>query len=97
MSLTPKDVKKTAHLARLSFSDDRIESITNDLAQILKLVEKMKRANTNNIEPLAHPLDGHEHLRPDQITEANQRELFQSIAPKVSAGLYIVPKVIETE
>jgi aspartyl-tRNA(Asn)/glutamyl-tRNA(Gln) amidotransferase subunit C len=34
-------------------------------------------------------------LRADAVTEINQREHFQLIAPQVEAGLYLVPKVIE--
>jgi aspartyl-tRNA(Asn)/glutamyl-tRNA(Gln) amidotransferase subunit C len=36
-----------------------------------------------------------QRLRADEVSEANQRELFQSIAPSTEAGLYLVPKVIE--
>jgi aspartyl-tRNA(Asn)/glutamyl-tRNA(Gln) amidotransferase subunit C len=45
--------------------------------------------------PMAHPLDQVQRLRPDVVTERDQREQFQAIAPQVEAGLYLVPKVIE--
>ena len=44
---------------------------------------------------MAHPLAAHQRLRPDAVTEVNQREAFQAIAPKTEAGVYLVPKVIE--
>ena len=97
MSLTREDVVKVAHLARLNIEEDQIDSLTKDLDNILSLVEKMNQTDTKNVSPLAHPLDEHQPLRPDQVTESDQRDLFQQIAPQTSAGLYIVPKVIESE
>ena len=55
----------------------------------------MNSANTTNITPMAHPLDAVQRLRPDVVNETDQRDLFQSIAPKVDAGVYLVPQVIE--
>lgn len=55
----------------------------------------MDEVDTRSVEPLAHPLDLSARLRPDQVTESDQRDLFQSIAPEVERGLYLVPKVIE--
>lgn len=47
---------------------------------------------------MAHPMeDLTQRLREDIVTEENQRELFQSIAPATDAGLYLVPKIIEAE
>jgi aspartyl-tRNA(Asn)/glutamyl-tRNA(Gln) amidotransferase subunit C len=95
MSLTPEEVKKIAHLARLTLSSDDIDYYTPQLSSILNFVAQMNEVNTANIEPVSHPLDLPQRLRPDEVSEPNQRELFQSIAPKVKVGLYLVPKVIE--
>ncbi len=97
MSLSPSDIKKIAHLARLSISSDEIKPLTDDLNNILQLVEKMDKEDTTDIQPLAHPYDIEQPLRCDNVTEKDQRELFQQSAPQSHAGLYIVPKVIETE
>lgn len=97
MTLNAEDVKKIAHLARLHVSDPEISSLGNDLERILELVATMNEAKTQSVAPLAHPLDEIQPLRPDQVTEINQRDLFQQIAPQTNAGLYIVPKVIEAE
>ena len=51
--------------------------------------------DTSDVEPMAHPLQMSQRLREDRVTEENQRELFQSIAPATANGLYLVPKVIE--
>lgn len=95
MSLSPEEVKKIAHLARLNLSENDITRYTSQLSSILNLIEQLNSAETAKIEALAHPLDISQRLRPDTITEKDLREKFQRIAPRVEAGLYLVPKVIE--
>lgn len=95
MSLTKADVIKIAHLARLAIDEDDIPVSLSDLSNILDFVEKMNAVDTTDIEPMAHPLAATQRLRPDQVTEGNQRTRFQAVAPQVEDGLYLVPKVIE--
>lgn len=95
MSLTPEEVKKIAHLARLNLSDNDIAQYTQQLSNIFNFIEQMNETNTSHIEPLAHPLDISQRLRADAVSESDQREKYQRIAPQVEAGLYLVPKVIE--
>ena len=95
MSLDKTDVEKIAHLARLAIDETDIPSYVRELSNIFDLVEQLGEADTSNISPMAHPLDAHQRLRPDVVTETNQRELFQSIAPETVDGLYLVPQVIE--
>lgn len=95
MLLNKSDVEKIAHLARLEINEADIPLYANNLSNILNLVEQMNAVDTSGVEPMAHPLDASQRLRPDLITERDQRERFQSIAPQVEAGLYLVPKVIE--
>jgi aspartyl-tRNA(Asn)/glutamyl-tRNA(Gln) amidotransferase subunit C len=97
MSLTEDDVKKIAHLARLNMSESDIHLYTQQLSTILQFVNRMDEIDTSTIQPMANPLDLHQRLRKDTITESNQRDIFQAIAPKVEAGLYLVPKVIDSE
>ena len=95
MSITSDDVKKIAHLARIAVNDDSISQLTDEFNKILSLVDELQQINTDGIEPLAHPLDMTQRLREDTVSEPNVREAAQAIAPKVEAGLYLVPKVIE--
>lgn len=95
MSLTPDDVQKIAHLARLAVTDEEVTAVAADLTSILDLVEQMGKVDTNDVLPMSHPLHMTQRLRPDKVTESNQREKFQSTAPAVENGLYLVPKVIE--
>lgn len=95
MSLTPDDVKKIAHLARLNLNEQDITTYTPQLSHILQFIEQMNSVDTANIAPLSHSIDASQRLRPDVVTEPDFREKFQGIAPSVEAGLYLVPKVIE--
>jgi len=95
MALERSDVEKIAHLAHLQVAEADITGYAQTLTNILDLVGQMNEVNTDNIEPMAHPMDATQRLREDQVTESDQREHFQSIAPATEDGLYLVPKVIE--
>ncbi|MFM8333440.1 MAG: Asp-tRNA(Asn)/Glu-tRNA(Gln) amidotransferase subunit GatC [Candidatus Methylumidiphilus sp.] len=95
MSLSTEQVLKIAWLGRIAIDADKIEAYARDLSGILDFVEQMSAVDTSNVEPMAHPMDQAQRLRPDAVTEPDQRERFQAIAPLVEAGLYLVPKVIE--
>jgi aspartyl/glutamyl-tRNA(Asn/Gln) amidotransferase subunit C (EC 6.3.5.-) len=95
MSLSLSDIDKIAHLARLAVAPERRARYAADLSNILDLVARMDTVDTSGIEPLAHPLNMTQRLRPDVPNETNQRERFQSIAPLTEAGLYLVRKVID--
>ncbi|OUR64565.1 asparaginyl/glutamyl-tRNA amidotransferase subunit C [Methylophaga sp. 42_25_T18] len=95
MSLDKTDVEKIAHLARLAIDEGDIPDYARDLNNIFGLVEQLSEADTSDITPMAHPLDANQRLRADVVTEVDQRETFQAIAPKTEAGVYLVPQVIE--
>jgi aspartyl-tRNA(Asn)/glutamyl-tRNA(Gln) amidotransferase subunit C len=95
MSLTPDDVQKIAHLARLGVTEQEKSSVASDLTNILDLVEQMNQVDTSDVVPMSHPLHMTQRLRPDEVTETNQRDKFQSISPVVENGLFLVPRVIE--
>ncbi len=95
MSLSHKDVQKVAQLARLKMSEAEIETARSQLSGIFDLIAAMQAVDTTGIEPMSHAQDLAQRLRGDVVTETDQRELFQSIAPQVEAGLYLVPQVIE--
>jgi len=95
MSLTIDDVKKVARLARLEVSEQEAQSAQVQLTNIFGLIAEMQAVDTRGIEPMSHAQDVTQRLREDTVTETNQRELFQSVAPQVEAGLYLVPQVIE--
>ena len=95
MSLTIDDVKKVARLARLEVSAQEAQTAQAQLTNIFGLIAEMQAVDTTGIVPMSHAQDVMQRLREDKVTEGDQRELFQSIAPQVEAGLYLVPQVIE--
>ena len=95
MALTPEEIRNIAHLARLHIDESEVEHYQQELSRILEFIEQMKQVDVSGIEPMAHPQDVMQRLRIDQVTEKDQREKFQAIAPATDNGLYLVPKVIE--
>lgn len=95
MALDKAEVEKIAHLARLHISEADSEEVTTRITDILSLIDEMQTIDTDSVVPLAHPLDMVQRLRADQVTETNNREQLQALAPNSQDGLYLVPKVIE--
>ena len=95
MSLVHDQVRRLARLARIAIRPDETESVLERLNRVLGLVDEMRRVDTTGVEPMAHPLDAAQRLRADEVTESDQRKLYQSVAPAVEGGFYLVPKVIE--
>jgi len=95
MALERTEVEKIAHLARPGLSEADLPRTTETLNNILGLIDRMQAVDTTGIEPLAHPLETTQRLRADEVTERNQRDAYQAIAPAVENGLYLVPRVIE--
>jgi aspartyl-tRNA(Asn)/glutamyl-tRNA(Gln) amidotransferase subunit C len=95
MSLSTDDVKKVARLARLAMTEAEVAAAHAQLSGIFELIAEMQAVDTTGIAPMSHAQDVAQRLREDRVTETNQREAFQAIAPQVEAGLYLVPQVIE--
>jgi len=95
VTISRKDIEKVAVLARIRVDDEQVSALQKDLGNILDLVDQLGAADTDAVEPMAHPLDAVQRLRADEVTETNQREAFQAIAPATENGLYLVPRVIE--
>jgi aspartyl-tRNA(Asn)/glutamyl-tRNA(Gln) amidotransferase subunit C len=95
MALTRDDVKRAARLARIAIDENEADEVLAQLANIFGMIEEMRAVDVTGVEPMSHAQDVMLRLREDAVTEADQRELFQGIAPRVENGLYLVPKVIE--
>jgi aspartyl-tRNA(Asn)/glutamyl-tRNA(Gln) amidotransferase subunit C len=99
MSLSDDQVRRLAHLARIGIRPEESAAVIERLNRVLGLIDQLKAVDTAGIEPMAHPLDAQlpegQRLRPDEVTDKDQRELYQSVAPAVQDGLYLVPKVLE--
>ncbi len=99
MSLTSSDISRIAHLARLALEPDESARMLTQINGFFDLVERMRAVDTTGIEPLAHPVDVMGEvalrLRPDLVSEPDNRAANQRSAPLVERGLFLVPKVIE--
>lgn len=89
------EVKKVAKLAAIEIEAEEIDSLTEDMSNILALVNQMQTVDTKEIKPMSHPQDSTQRLREDLVMSANIREEVQKIAPLTENNLYLVPKVIE--
>jgi aspartyl-tRNA(Asn)/glutamyl-tRNA(Gln) amidotransferase subunit C len=95
MALGAGDVEKIAYLARLGIDPQDVPEYSRNLSDILAFVEQLNAVDTSGVAPLAHPLEATQRLRADIVSEPNEREIFQAVAPQTEAGLYLVPRVIE--
>jgi aspartyl-tRNA(Asn)/glutamyl-tRNA(Gln) amidotransferase subunit C len=95
MALTREDVLRAARLARIRVDDAEADAVLEQLVRIFGMIEEMQAVDVTGVEPMAHAQDLTLRLRDDVVTEADQHALFQSVAPRVERGLYLVPKVIE--
>ncbi|TXH69000.1 MAG: Asp-tRNA(Asn)/Glu-tRNA(Gln) amidotransferase subunit GatC [Thiothrix sp.] len=94
-TISEAEVQKVAHLARLAIPADQTAAYVSKISSIIDLVAQLSAVDTEGVEPMAHPLDSVQRLRDDVVTETNHRDHYQTVAPEVEDGLYLVPKVIE--
>ncbi|MFI2812658.1 MULTISPECIES: Asp-tRNA(Asn)/Glu-tRNA(Gln) amidotransferase subunit GatC [Microbulbifer] len=95
MAVDKQTVEQLAELARIAISEETVDEVGKRLGNVLQLVDQLQSVHTEGVAPMAHPLDEVQVLRPDAVTEPDQREAFQELAPQAEQGLYLVPKVID--
>ncbi|WP_127470345.1 Asp-tRNA(Asn)/Glu-tRNA(Gln) amidotransferase subunit GatC [Thiomicrorhabdus aquaedulcis] len=95
MSIGQAEVAYISRLSAIQVNPSEVDEVAHKLSNILELFSQLQAANTQGVEPMAHPLDQMQRLRADVVTETNQRQKFQAIAPSAQDGLYLVPQVIE--
>ena len=95
MSLTKDQVRHIATLARLELAENEFDDVVAKLSRIVDFVDQLQAAKTDNVLPMAHPLNMSQRLRADAVTEADERDHIQANAAETKDGYYLVPKVIE--
>ena len=95
MALDLDQVRRIAHLARIDVTDEEAQRTLDQLSDIFAMIETVRAVDTTGIEPMAHPLGGHQRLREDAVTESDRRAANLANAPEQQDGLILVPKVIE--
>jgi len=94
-TIPPEEVHYIAHLARINIDSEQLPRYTRCLSDILSLVSEMQKVDTEEISPMAHPLEVIQPLRADEVTEPNFLSSIETFAPEMEAGLFLVPQVIE--
>ena len=95
MSIKKSEIAYISSLSKLKMEDIEIENFTRQISDILDMIQQLEKVKTDDIEPMAHPLNMKQRLRMDEVTEENQRDLYQENAVEVEQGFYKVPKVID--
>jgi aspartyl-tRNA(Asn)/glutamyl-tRNA(Gln) amidotransferase subunit C len=95
MPTSAHDIARLCSLARLALDAREQRSVEADLDRIIDMVSAIAAVDTDDVEPLAHPLDANARLREDRVTETVDRDALQRGAPATRDGLYLVPRVIE--
>ena len=95
MSIDKDKIKHTAKLARISLDEKKIDDLSKDLSNIFKFIEKLNKANTENVKPLSSILDHSLRSREDKVNDGNIRDKILENAPNKNEDFFIVPKVIE--
>jgi len=95
MSGEDLNILHIARLARLSLTSEDEIAVRGDLESIIAMIDAMQSVVTENVAPMANPLDATQRLRDDTVTENVERERFQANAPSTDAVYYLVPRVIE--
>ena len=95
MALSSDDVRRLAYLSRIGITAAEVVEVRHQLERILALIDRMRAVDTHGIVPMSHAQEVSLPLREDVVTEGNQHELYEGLAPAVAYGLYLVPKVIE--
>lgn len=89
------NIAHLANLARLSLDTEAVTATEQDLGNIIAMIDRMQAVNTDDVEPMAHPLDATQRLRADVVDETPDRDALQATAPATEDGYYLVPRVVE--
>jgi aspartyl-tRNA(Asn)/glutamyl-tRNA(Gln) amidotransferase subunit C len=95
MALTLDDVHRIAHLARIEIDAAAAAEVHGKLTAIFAMINELQAVDTAGIVPMAHAQDVALTLREDVVTESDRHALYQTQAPAVEDGLYLVPRVVE--
>ena len=95
MSIKKSEIAYISSLSKLKMEDVEMDHYTRQISDILKMIQQLEKVDTDDIEPMAHPLNMKQRLRADVITEENHRDLYQNNAVEFEEGFYKVPKVID--
>ena len=95
MTISLTDVHRIAQLARIEIDAGEASEVRAKLEAIFGLINELAAVDTTGVVPMAHAQDVALPMRTDRVTETDRRASYQSVAPAVEDGLYLVPRVLE--
>ncbi len=95
MSVSEKDVKYIANLARLQLTDEEAVSFAEDMSKILDYMEMLNELDTSEVEPLEHVIELDSRFRKDEAKPPLSHTDALKNAPDADSDYFRVPKVIE--
>jgi aspartyl-tRNA(Asn)/glutamyl-tRNA(Gln) amidotransferase subunit C len=95
VALSKEDIQHIAHLARLEIGEEEVADYETKLGKIIEFIDELEKADTDDLLPMAHPLEMSQRLRADEVTAKNERDHYQENASETADGLYVVPRVVE--
>ncbi len=94
MAITRADVEKVALLARLRLSENELDSLTNELSQIVTYVDQLAEVDTDSVEPMTHAIELHNVFADDEVRPSLPRAQALANAPSHNGQAYLVPPVL---
>ena len=94
MSITRDDVNKVSLLARLLLSDEELQTMTQQIGQILQYMDRLHEVAPAGVEPMAHALEMVDVFREDQVCPSLAHEQALANAPRRDDECYLVPPVL---
>ncbi len=95
MLINRKEVQQIAVLAKLNVSEDEIDTIVTSLDSVVEMINHINEVDTNNVKPMANPMDAVQRLRADVVTETSNKEELLSMATNADDDYFLVPTVVE--
>lgn len=94
MSLSPADVQRIAHLARLHLSEAELAAYSVQLKAIVEFVDQLQAVNTDGVEPMVHAIELTNVLAADEIRNGLDQAAALSNSPDHDDECFRVPAVL---
>ena len=95
MSVDQATVKRVAKLSRIAITDERAESMRDELNTILGFVEQLNEVDVDGVEPMTSVVEMETRQRVDEVTDGNKAADIVANAPMTEDNFFMVPKVVE--
>ena len=95
MKITPDEVDYVAALGRLALSQEEKMKYMGQLDDILKYMDTLSAVPTDDVEPMAGPVELFTPLRDDTVNPSLLAADALANAPATDGSNFLVPKIIE--